>query len=213
MAISTDRRMIFPPEVEVDFFGLQGSAARMQYAGWKFEEMVFNRTLSDPLGRERTIIMRHQTGLTARASCRDDDFRRMAYESFEYQNLRNRDQLLFVVQQVAAKPTEMHFRMPVQHVLRMQPMDMEPYPRELRAVSMRQFSLADLYPVETQEIIVEPKTVASLLEEIKKLQAPELAAIRERNRRRDPTRHLQDQPVPEWREEVSAQIITLRRAA
>lgn len=54
---------------------------------------------------------------------------------------------------------------------------------------------------QSEEIIVEPETVADLFERIKKMQSPELADIRERNRRRD----LRDQQ----RESVVAQIITL----
>jgi hypothetical protein len=54
----------------------------------------------------------------------------------------------------------------------------------------------------TEEIIVEPETVMGLLEKIKAMQAPELAAIREKNRRRD-----QHQPME--RQQFHAQILSL----
>ena len=56
----------------------------------------------------------------------------------------------------------------------------------------------------SEEIIVAPETVADLFERIKKLQSPELAAIRERNRTRE---YQQGQR----QEQVVAQVITLAR--
>lgn len=54
-----------------------------------------------------------------------------------------------------------------------------------------------------EQLIVEPETVAELLDKIRRMQAPEMAAIRERERRREriatPTLH--------------AQILTFQRAA
>ena len=56
----------------------------------------------------------------------------------------------------------------------------------------------------TEEIIVEPATVAGLLEQIKSLQAPELAAIRERNRQAE----RRDQ-APMQQQRFHAQIVSL----
>lgn len=209
MAISTDR-LFAPPEVEVDFFGFTAMAHHLQHCGWSFEVMS-GPSERDPFYREKQIVMRHHTGLTARAVCMDEDLRYAVNHSLGMSSARRP---VFHVRQVVGKASDMHLISPAQaRDYRMQTLDMEPYPRELRTVSLHRFSLADLYSCEAQEIIVEPQTVMGLLEEIKKLQAPELAAIRAKNRLRDPTRNLQDQPAPEWREEVSAQIITMRRAA
>jgi hypothetical protein len=58
----------------------------------------------------------------------------------------------------------------------------------------------------TEEIIVEPKTVQECLEHIRKLQAPELAAVRERNRTRDYRGSTIDSAP---RQIVHAQILSL----
>lgn len=60
----------------------------------------------------------------------------------------------------------------------------------------------------TEELIVDPKTVSGLLEEIRKLQEPELAAIRERNRTRDYIGSTYS-GNPVERQVVHAQIISL----
>lgn len=61
---------------------------------------------------------------------------------------------------------------------------------------------------EAEEIIVEPSTVESLMAQIRQLQEPELAAIRERNRKREQSGAVMERAV-------HAQIITfpVRKAA
>jgi hypothetical protein len=64
----------------------------------------------------------------------------------------------------------------------------------------------------TEEIIVEPADVYTLLEQIKKMQSPEQAEIRKRNRRRDSEGHSEISQ----RQNFHAQIISLedyRKAA
>lgn len=56
----------------------------------------------------------------------------------------------------------------------------------------------------TEEIIVEPETVMSLLEKIKTMQSPEQAAIRERNRYRE--RQIGE---PIQRQQFHAQILSI----
>lgn len=63
--------------------------------------------------------------------------------------------------------------------------DMTPY--AVHRADHKTFAVAGLFTPwsqESKEIIVEPKTVQSLLEEIKRMQEPELAEIRRRNRQR-----------------------------
>lgn len=69
--------------------------------------------------------------------------------------------------------------------------------------SIEDFGIFATPLVRTEEIIVEPQTVASLLEQIKKLQVPEQAAIRQRNRARD----VGESPRP--REQFHAQILSI----
>jgi hypothetical protein len=57
------------------------------------------------------------------------------------------------------------------------------HPSYAETATLRRFKLADLFTPwapEAQEIIVEPATVASLMEQIQRLQQPELADIRRR---------------------------------
>jgi hypothetical protein len=71
------------------------------------------------------------------------------------------------------------------------PLDFEPRYRE---DAIRRFTLAEIFqPEPSEEIIVEPATVMGLLEQIKKMQAPDLARIREENRKRD-ARDRTDEP-------------------
>lgn len=56
---------------------------------------------------------------------------------------------------------------------------------------------------EVEEIIVDQASVSELMDRIRKLQEPELAAIRERNRRRE------QRSANEVVERVSAQIISI----
>lgn len=57
--------------------------------------------------------------------------------------------------------------------------------KKVKADAAKQLSDFAVFAPMAEEIIVEPATVAGLLDQIKQLQAPELAAIRERNRRAD----------------------------
>lgn len=61
--------------------------------------------------------------------------------------------------------------------------------------------------VRTEEIIVEPKTVESLLAEIKKLQDPEQAAIRARQRMRENREGMRLDAIP--RQRFHAQILSV----
>lgn len=71
--------------------------------------------------------------------------------------------------------------------------------------SIEDFGIFAAQLVRTEEILIEPQSVAECMEYIKKLQAPELAAIRERNRKRD--RERDEEPV--LRQNFHAQILTL----
>lgn len=70
--------------------------------------------------------------------------------------------------------------------------------------SLDDFKLFGPPLVDTQEIIVEPDTVAALMDKIRAMQSPELEAIRDRNRRRE---HGEAVPFANYH----AQIISLPR--
>lgn len=82
------------------------------------------------------------------------------------------------------------------------PIDAAPQYVETTRKSIEDFGIFATPLARTEEIIVEPETVMGLLEKIKKLQAPELAAIRECNRMRDRTE-------PMRRQQFHAQILSL----
>jgi hypothetical protein len=185
MAISQSdywRRPWVPPEVEIDWFGLVGSAHGMERAGWRFEALEAERSMRDPFGSRRQLIMRHrEVGLVARASC---DERELVQVISSHLNMRSDLKPCFVVHQVAVKTENIFFDGTIEpRRLHISPLSFEPFMREMPQI--RRFSLAEIYPPEAEEIIVDPDTVSSLLERIKSLQAPELAEIRERNRLRD----------------------------
>lgn len=90
-----------------------------------------------------------------------------------------------------------------------QPIDARPMTmtRQLLSQAEDEFRIFAPALTRTEEIIVEPATVHECLERIRQLQAPELAAIRERNRSRD----IRNQPLPDpsQRQMVHAQIISI----
>lgn len=85
------------------------------------------------------------------------------------------------------------------------PFDAVPQFTEVKRRSIEDFGIFAPCLARTEEIIVEPATVASLLEQIKSLQAPDLATIRERNRQAE--RRGSTQPMQQQR--FHAQIVSL----
>lgn len=69
------------------------------------------------------------------------------------------------------------------------------------------FSIFATPLVRTEEIIVEPQTVAECLEHIKRIQLPEQAAIRERNRLREAREGREVEAMP--RQKFHAQILSI----
>jgi len=59
-------------------------------------------------------------------------------------------------------------------------------PQMIQRGSIKEHKIFAPVLARTEEIIVEPSTVAELMDKIRKLQAPELKAIRDRNRRDEP---------------------------
>lgn len=176
------------PQARVTFAGLEGWSPHMETQGWEF--YLEKESLSGGFMRERfTMTMRHRpSGLVAIAQGFVDEFKRAAFHDSRGGPPE------FVVSQVAhERHTELVMAqavIPSFHRVSMHPSFAE-------TATLKRFKLADLFTQwapEAQEIIVEPKTVAALMDEIRGLQQPELAEIRRRAYVRD-SRPQQDQMV------------------
>lgn len=187
--------LLLSPPIDVEWCGFRSTTRAMQHAGWEFA------VDASPQFRNRTILARHRDlGVMMTAELFDDDLRSRSliyntnsgYQGYQgppvrFDRMNHERNVTFI----DVDPTQM------------MRVDMNP---EYTTVQEHRWNgdAIDLFrkwAPQSEEIIVEPETVADLFERIKKMQSPELADIRERNRRRD----LRDQQ----RESVVAQIITL----
>lgn len=166
-----------PPDVKIEWQGFSGRAAVMQRYGWEFQEM---RDVDRHFTGEQKIVMRHRAGgWCGYATCPERDLMRAFSACGRYATPEISP--TFVVQRMAANADKMliHAGPGVRHY----PLDFQP---RFHEEAIRHFTLAEIFkPEEPEEIIVEPATVMSLLEQIKQMQAPDLARIREENRKRD----------------------------
>jgi hypothetical protein len=113
------------------------------------------------------------------------------------------------------QPLEFHVRYCASNVVvqmmddlsNFRPIDAAPQMTRIERKSIEDFGIFATPLARTEEIIVEPETVSELLERIKSLQAPELAAIRERNRRRERDPGAVAEPMQ--RQRFHAQIVSL----
>lgn len=209
MALSADHGFMIQrsPDCELRWGPWRASTSEMERRGWKFER----RTDVYMRGEVELAFQDPRSGICGIATCPELDLMRAVTMDgrsnrpydwtpvFVVRHLRDGGRVVIERHGGAALPSY-------------QSISMEPELAQVRSMRLADIFSRRLEPRE--EIIVEPKRVADLLEEIRKMQEPELAAIREKNRLRDPTRHLQDQPEPAaYQEEISASIITLRKAA
>lgn len=190
----SDARILSRP-CPVYFAGFETTTTRLQQEGW---ELTVEQDIRDCRMR---LLMRFQpAGLY------------MLSEEARFDYFRNADMRFggpdvtpeFHVRKVSSK-------MVVQLMERsfsFQAIDAQPTFTEAPRKSVEDFGFFAAPLVRTEEIIVEPETVSDLLAKIKSMQAPELAAIRERNRRR-----AQDQASLEYgamqQTKFHAQIVSL----
>lgn len=188
MAMNYRDRPLYPPEVEVDWFGFSASGPMLQRAGWQFEEINDGISLDNIFGERRRVTMRHPSGLSGIAECNDRDLRWAVNERLGLSSAPAK--IVFQVIKMASRSTELHvFTNIARERWKSTALDFDPGFVEFEM--RHRFTLADLYPERPpEEIIVDPVTVSSLLDQIKKLQAPELADIRERNRRAEARERL-----------------------
>lgn len=179
----------------------RANSVALERSGWRFEQRIGGHY---GFGTVEIYMHHRELGMAGLAVAEESVLMYSARRGY------GADEVVFMVTRMTA---------PDKFVLeREQPPMTRSISMEPEMAVVRRFTINDLFAARAepqQEIIVEPQTVAGLLEQIKKLQAPELAAIRERNRRMDETRHLKDQDLPQRTHEVvvPAQIVTLRKVA
>lgn len=169
MALSDCFHRLQSRPCEVHFAGWRSDTHSLQRAGWELSAE------QDIAGRRIHLVMQHQpTGLRMLAEERHFDFFRAA-DVMRYD--RGSADLSFEIRHVA---TDMRTRFVEANFAAFSPINAHPQFTDVKAQSIDDFAV---FAPMAEEIIVEPATVAGLLDQIKQLQAPELAAIRERNRR------------------------------
>jgi hypothetical protein len=164
----SDARVLSQP-CEVHFAGFRSDTYRLQQAGWELsvEQDVYRRALR--------LAMHHRAAdLYMLADSQDFDFfsHRMGDRPPVF-NIRHCSSRM-VIQLMESS-------------FDFQPIDATPALATTTRRSIEDFNIFATQQVRAEEILVEPQSVAECLELIKKMQAPELAAVRKRNeqRRRD----------------------------
>jgi hypothetical protein len=153
----------------VFFAGFESTTTRLQQAGWRLaaEENAYQERL--------TLVMKHwDLGLYMLADTLRVDF---------YAARRRGEPLAFHIRYVAEKLqavrcTDVDFA-------DFHAIDARPAFRLEEPKSIEDYRIFAAPLVRTEEIIVEPQSVAHCLDIIRKLQAPDLAAIRKRNAARE----------------------------
>jgi hypothetical protein len=149
---------------------MEGYSPAMEAQGWEFY-----LEMESHLSERFTMTMRHRpSGLVAIAQGLLDDFKRAAF----YDSRCGPPE--FVVNRVVH---EKHTELVMASALVPNFDRVSMHPSFADTATLRRFKLSDLFTPwapEAQEIIVEPATVASLMEQIQRLQQPELADIRRR---------------------------------
>ena len=188
MALS-DPRVLSRPH-RVVFAGFESTTTRLQQAGW---ELAVEQSFHDMSIR---LALRFEPArLYMLAEAQRLDF-------FRYGSQMLDEPLTFHIRHCAS-------RMAVQLMeasFAFKPIDAVPQFTEAPRKSIEDFGIFAAPLTRTEEILIEPQSVAQCLEMIRKLQAPDLSAIRERNRRRnDDGGTLQAIP----RQTFHAQILSL----
>jgi hypothetical protein len=174
--------------MEVRFAGFRSDTLSLQEAGWRLavEEDFRHGRLS--------MMMRHeQAGVYMVA----DD---VSFNYFDRIDGRTRERLpVFMVRHVARSLESVRCSFAFDNFA---PVDAVPHIAALTCKRIEDFALFGAPLVKTEEIIIEPQSVAECLELIRKMQAPELADLRERNARRE-----RMEPINQQR--FHAQILSL----
>jgi len=163
-----DRRIVSAPH-DVIFCGFRSTTTAMQQAGWQL-------SVSQDVGAYRDNL---------RLAMHNKEFGgymvadALTWEPFRPTQMHER--LTFVVRRVCADV----FIGPYIDFTLFEPIDARPQYVTTERQSIKDFNIFAPLLVRTEEIIIEPQSVAECLDLIRKMQAPELAAIRQRNANRD----------------------------
>lgn len=186
-AVHTVHRMLSRPQ-RVHLLGFESDTYRMQQCGWDLS------VDQESYGTSMRVVARHR------------DARLIVVSNNIGLDLWSRHEP-FLIEPIhfVGIGTAMEVVRANINLSRFEPIDATP---QLIELDSERIAAGDAHRIfapaqrRTEEIIVEPATVASLLEEIKKLQLPEQDAIRQRNRARE---GFDVRP----RQTLHAQIITL----
>lgn len=174
---------------EVIFAGFVSDTRRLQQAGWR---LSMNQ---DVYGRLIQLAMHHPgAGLYMVADAMDFEFMRPRQYSHVHGGFEPPPR--FVIRHCSSKIV----CQVMANFANFRPVDAEPQYVEVQHKNIEDFNIFASSLVRTEEIIVEPQSVAECLELIRKMQAPDLAEVRKRNARRD-------QPIEQ--QNFHAQIISL----
>lgn len=184
--------------------GFRSDTARLQQAGWEIaaeEDVVYGRI---------RLLLRNQN-MRLYALTNEVAFEHRCVDCFQ----GRRPPLEFNV--VAAAPKiEVHRFADIAAVAFDTFKQIDAYPQvqhDVEIKSLDDFKIFATPLVRTEEIIVEPQTVSAMLERIREMQAPEQAALRQKQRLAASRQGLYVEEVPQQR--FHAQIISIadRRAA
>jgi len=181
--------------VKVLWAGWETDTVRLQQAGWQLsaEEQVAEETLR--------IAMRHNDlqlyGVTAPVNLnyfpgdfgRDLDYRYKTIPPLMVQYMSNK-----IVVNV------------MDNFSNFSPIDAYPQVATIEAKNIEDFKIFATPLVRTEEIIVEPQTVDTLMKQILEMQAPNQMEIRDRNRKRE---YREGEEIP--RQNFHAQILSFAR--
>lgn len=183
-------RVLSPP-CKVFFAGWESTTTRLQQLGWSLS------AAQDVYSRRLRLAMRFEPcKLYMMSEATEYDFFRGYGPGHSYGHSRLPE---FHVRDCASN---FHIQM-MDDLSLFRPIDATPQFISTERQSIEDFNLFATPLVRTQEIIVEPETVSSLMEQIKKLQVTDLEAIRKRRSRQEGS----SAPMPAH--QFHAQILSL----
>ena len=153
---------------QVFFLGWESDTYRLQQCGWQLA------VEQDVRGSRINLVMYHpRAGTTMFAETTEWDFMHVGDNRLPAFTIRR-----ITTERVYIETGTINFD-------ELRVVDAKPSFVTTERKCLEDFFLFNVQQVRTEEIIVEPETVMALLEKIKKLQSPELAAIPKRNATRD----------------------------
>jgi hypothetical protein len=196
------RHRVLSQPARVWWAGFQSDTLRLQREGWELaaeEDVEYGRIRL--MLRHREMRLYALTNETAFDYYRQHEHGARPLEFYVVQASPN-----FQVREMAAVPT---------YFAKFQQIDAQPQVQEEWHVrSIEDFKIFATPLVRTEELIVEPETVAAMLEKIRKMQAPEQARIRAKERLAAAREHMPIGIYP--RQTFHAQILSIsdhRKAA